>query len=183
MHQFPYGDMPHFRLLTAHPSFVAAIAARYLNCWPSRGDWEDPVYILSRTRNGIAWPPLQPANKEITHCPMTPPSRKRKVQDLADSPPLKRARKVASSQATNTTNSSPISSPDSRTSCKRKTRSDSDTPITPPAKRVRTRFAGPTQRAPAIGAQAAARVASPCRAARPVRAAKIRAVARMAKVA
>ncbi|KIY61692.1 hypothetical protein CYLTODRAFT_459655 [Cylindrobasidium torrendii FP15055 ss-10] len=185
MHQFPYGDMPRFRLLTANSSLVSVAAASFLCRLPS-GLWiNDPITLLSYLREAIIWPPRQQTTsttKKIFHYPMTPPARKRKVQhDTLDStPPLKRARKapipINHPEAAKTSSSSPVSSPDLRTSRKRKTDSDSDTPVTPPAKRFRTRLARATQPPPVAG-KATAQLTC-----RPMRGAKTQAVARMAGV-
>ncbi|KIY65541.1 hypothetical protein CYLTODRAFT_424259 [Cylindrobasidium torrendii FP15055 ss-10] len=187
IHQHPYGDMPRFRLLTAHPSLVSVASARQITQLPS-GIWRyDPLAILARLRQNIVWPPRQQATsatKKIIHCPTTPPSRKRKVhhQALDSSLPLKRARKTSIATnhpyAAKASSSSPISSPELRTNRKRKTDSWSDAPVTPPARRVRTRLARATQPPPVAG-KATAQLARTCR---PVRGAKTQAVARMAGV-
>ncbi|KIY61917.1 hypothetical protein CYLTODRAFT_494981 [Cylindrobasidium torrendii FP15055 ss-10] len=187
IHQHPYGDLPRFRLLTAHPSLVSVAAADQVTQLPS-GLWgNDPVAILASLREDMVWPPRQQSTstkKKIIHCPTTPPSRKRKVHhEPSDSSlPLKRARKVSiptnHPHAARASSSSPASSPDLRNSRKRKTDSDSDAPVTPPAKRVRTRLARATQ-PPPVTRNA---TAQPPRTCRPVRGAKTQAVARMTGV-
>ncbi|KIY64680.1 hypothetical protein CYLTODRAFT_492925 [Cylindrobasidium torrendii FP15055 ss-10] len=184
MHQFPYGDMPRFRLRTAHPSLASVAADRHLAGWPSGYSVGHPLDILGQTREAIEWPPLDlvcPPTKTTARRTRSP-SHQQKVSPevVLLPPPVKRARKTAMTMnRRQPATSSPISSPDLRLSRKRKTCADTDTPVPSPTKRVRTQPA----EARTIAANGCSRIAGACRATRSVRAAKTKAVSRMAKVA
>ncbi|KIY64679.1 hypothetical protein CYLTODRAFT_425004 [Cylindrobasidium torrendii FP15055 ss-10] len=75
IHKFPYGEMPRFRLRTAHSSLVSVAAYRHTAHWSSMDCDGDPIHALGQLRQAIIWPPLPsstPSAKKAIRCPTAP---------------------------------------------------------------------------------------------------------------
>lgn len=175
VHQHPYGDMPRFRMKTAHPSLVAANTSYFLH--NSGGYYDDPIHVLARVRSRIVWPPRQPDIKEIVDHPWQAPSREQKAYyETAFSPLLSTHERRTAIVALKALEFRMLSSPIRRKSRKRKTHPDTSAPGNPPAKRV---YAGATRN---HAGEVETRIFMPCSnrvLPRRDRAAKTMAIARM----
>lgn len=187
LHQYPYGDLPRFRLRTAHVAMVAKHTARHVIVADLADSYLDIAYEICNFCNNMAWPRrIEPPERSI-RCPTIPPSCKRKApKDISDrAPPIKRPRDAAAALLplpVNTPVECASFNPNPRTR-KRRTSCYSESAMTPPAKRSRTQMAVANRCLPTtLAGKEETMVGRPSRELRPSRAAKTLAVVRIGKV-